>query len=362
MVSNNPEHTPRVAATPGQPVIDPAGWTKEEISSSDAWIYQLTTADISELDAVVAEFEDKNIVVNDIGRNSFDFPTLAAKLGAIKNDILWGRGFAVVRGVPVERYSRLQSAIAFWCIGLHVGDPASQNAKGHLLGHVKDLGGTSLKNPLNRGYQTSERLPFHTDQCDVVSLLCLHTAPTGGDSLISSSITLHNEMLKRRPELVAALAEPLYIDRRNEIPEGKDPWYRMPVFSYFEGYLTTYWTVSYIRSAQRFEELPRHTPALTEALDMFEALAQELAFTMTMEQGDIQFLHNHVVVHSRTQFEDWPEPERMRHLYRLWLATPDGRPLPPIFAEQYAHLKPGDRPAGGVVVPGTTFTAPLEAE
>lgn len=362
MASNRLKPVPKVPAKPGEAVIDPAGWTKDEIAGSDAWLYELTTSDIAELDAVVSGLENRKIAINEIGRNDFDFPTLSARLAAIKNDVLWGRGFAVVRGVPVERYSRLQSAIAFWCIGLHVGVPVSQNAKGHVLGHVKDLGGTSLKNPLNRGYQTSERLPFHTDQCDVVSLLCLHTAPKGGHSLITSSISLHNEMIKRRPDLVAALAEPLYIDRRNEIPEGKDPWYRMPVFNYFDGFLTTYWTVSYIRSAQRFEELPRHTPALMEALDMFEALAQELAFTMTMKQGDIQLLHNHVVVHSRTQFEDWQEPERMRHLFRLWLATPDGRPLPTMFAEQYAHLKPGDRPAGGVVVPGTTFIAPLEAE
>lgn len=277
MASNKPEPIPKVAAAPGQAVTDPAGWTKEEISSSDSWIYRLTAGDIAELDAVVSGFENKNTAVDAIGRDDFDFPSLSPKLAAIKNDVLWGRGFAVIRGVPVERYSRLQSAIAFWCIGLHVGVPVSQNAKGHVLGHVKDLGGTSLKNPLNRGYQTSERLPFHTDQCDVVSLLCLHTAPKGGDSLISSSITLHNEMLKRRPDLVTALAEPLYIDRRNEIPEGKDPWYRMPVFNYFGGYLTTYWTVSYLRSAQRFEELPRHTPELIEALDLFEALAQELA-------------------------------------------------------------------------------------
>lgn len=362
MASNNPKHSPLAAATPVQPVTDPAGWTKEDLVRSDAWIYRLTETDIAELDDVVSGLEKQNTDIKDITRDSFALPALGSKLDAIKEDVLWGRGFAVIRGVPVARYTRRQSAIAFWCIGLHVGVPVSQNAKGHLLGHVTDLGGTSLKNPLNRGYQTSERLPFHTDQCDVVALLCLHTAPSGGDSKITSSITLHNEMLKRRPDLVPALAEPLYIDRRNEIPAGKDPWYRMPVFNYYGGYLTTYWTVSYIRSAQRFEELPRFSPALTEALDLFEDLAEELAFAMRMEQGDIQLLHNHVVVHSRTSFEDWPEAERRRHLYRLWLATPDGRPLPPIFAEQYAHLGPDDRPAGGIVTAGMVFSAPLEAE
>lgn len=332
------------------------------MATSDAWLYHLTETDISDLDRTVYFMEKDGISVSDIELDDFSFPKLGATLAEIKDAVLWGRGFAVIRGVPVERYTRLQAAIAFWCLGLHIGVPVSQNAKGHVLGHVKDLGGTSLKNPVNRGYQTSERLPFHTDQCDVVGLLCLDTAPVGGDSLITSPITIHNEMLKRRPELVAALAEPLYIDRRNEIPEGKDPWYRMPVFNYYRGYLSTYWTVSYIRSAQRFEELPRFTPELVEALDMFEELAQELSFSMRMERGDIQLLHNHVVVHSRTAFKDTPDPTHRRHLFRLWLATPDGRPLPPIFAEQYAHLKPGERPAGGIIVPGTKFTAPLDAE
>lgn len=356
------ERRPKVAAIPGRPVVDPANWTAAELAAKDDWIWRLSAAEIAELESVAIALDRSGVDVKDIRRGSFRFPTLGARLQALKEDLLWGRGFAVIRGIPVTRFSRRQAAIAFWCIGLHAGDPVSQNAKGHLLGHVKDLGGTSLRNPQNRGYQTHERLPFHTDQCDVVALLCLNTAPTGGESLITSAIAIHNAMLARRPDLVAALAEPLYIDRRNEIPAGKDPWYRMPVFSYYGGYLTTYWTVSYIRSAQRFAELPRHSPALTEALDMFEKLAAELAFSMRMEQGDVQLLHNHVLVHSRTEYVDDPDPAHMRHLYRLWLATPDGRPLPPIFAEQYTHLKPGERPAGGIVVPGTVFRAPLEAE
>jgi hypothetical protein len=262
----------------------------------------------------------------------------------------------------VARYSRLEAAIAFWGIGRYVGDPVSQNAKGHLLGHVKDLGGTSFANPNNRGYETADGLPYHSDSCDIVGLLCLHPSKSGGESTIVSSVTIHNEMLRRDPELVAALAEPVYRDRRGEIPAGAKPWYQLPVFSYHRGYLTTSWQGGYIRSARRFEELPRPPAKLDEALDLFAELCRELSFAMDFQPGDIQFLHNHVVVHSRTAYEDYAEPEKKRHLLRLWLATPDGRPLPGGFANRYHNLEPGQRPAGGIIVPGTRPHAPLEAE
>ena len=166
----------------------------------------------------------------------------------------------------------------------------------------------------------------------------------------------------RRPELATALAEPIYRDRRNEIPEGKEPWFQLPVFNFFDKHLTVSWQGSYIRSAQRFAELPRHSQDLIDGIEMFSALARDLAYPMDFRPGDIQFLHNHVTVHSRTDFEDFPEPERKRQLLRLWLATPAGRPLPPAYTDRYGHLKPGERPAGGIMVEETVLKAPLEAE
>lgn len=352
----------REPARPGQPVIDPAGWSADDLVRSDAWRHELTEAELADLDSAVARVLERGLGIMEVGRDDFDLPALGPRLARIKADVIDGPGLALIRGVPVARYSRLEAAIAFWGIGLHLGEPVSQNAKGHLLGHVKDLGGTSFANPANRGYQTHDRLPYHCDSCDVVGLLCLHPAKTGGESTVTSSIAIHNEMLAERPDLVAALAEPIYRDRRGEIPEGAEPWYRLPVFNYHEGYLTVSWQGGYIRSAERFAELPRPTPALIEALDLFARLAAERAFAMEFRAGDIQFLHNHVAVHSRTAFEDFPEPERRRHLLRLWLSTPDGRPLPQGYSARYHTLSEGERPAGGIMVPGTELKAPLEAE
>ena len=352
----------REPAKPLEPVIDPAGWTKEEIAASTDWMHELSPAEVADLDAAVGAVRARGLELMEVARADFPLPTLGPVLDSIARDVIDGRGFALIRGVPVERYSRLEAAIAFWGVGLYLGVPVSQNAKGHLLGHVKDLGGTSFANPSNRGYETHDKLPYHSDSCDVVGLLCLHPSKTGGESTIVSSVTIHNEMLRRRPDLVAALAQPIYRDRRGEIPEGADPWYQLPVFNYCQGYLTTSWQGGYIRSARRFEELPAPPAALDEALDMFARLCRELCVSMDFHPGDIQLLHNHVVVHSRTEYEDFEDPARKRHLLRLWLSTPDGRPLPAGFMGKYHNLEAGRRPAGGIIVPGTTLHAPLEAE
>ncbi len=352
----------RAPAVPMQPVIDPAGWTKEDLARDTSWTTELTTAEIADLDNAVASVEKRGITLMDLERSDFALPVLGKKLDQIRSDVIDGRGLVLLRGIPVHRYSRLQSGIAYFGLGTWIGEPVSQNGKGHLLGHVKDLGNTSFANPANRGYQTHDKLPFHSDSCDVVGLLCLHPSQSGGESTVVSTIDIYNVMLQRRPDLVAELIKPIWRDRRGEIPEGAKPYYQIPVFSFEQGYFTCNWQGGYIRSAQRFEELPRHTGLLLEALDMFAALARERCFAMDFRQGDIQLLHNHVTIHSRTEYVDFAEPEKKRHLLRLWLATPGGRPLSSAFMNRYGNNMLGKRPAGGVIVPGMSLKAPLEAE
>lgn len=352
----------RIPARAMQPVVDPAGWSKEQLGADQSWLHVLTEDEVADLDRAIAAVQARGLELRDIKQSDFELPILSRALQNIRAEVIDGRGVSLIRGMPVHRYSRLESAIAYWGIGTYIGEPVSQNGKGHLLGHVKDLGDTSFANPANRGYQTHDTLPFHSDSCDVVGLLCLHPSKSGGLSTVVSTLHIYNEMLKTRPELVAALCEPVYRDRRGEVPEGRKPYYQLPVFNFVEGFLTVSWQGGYIRSAQRFPELPRHTPALTEAIELFSKMAHDLAYHMDFQQGDIQFLHNHVTVHSRTEYEDFPEPERRRHLLRLWLATPNGRPLPKAMWERYAENARMSRPAGGVIIPGTILKTPLEAE
>ncbi|MEK9644345.1 MAG: TauD/TfdA family dioxygenase [Alphaproteobacteria bacterium] len=349
------------AAVKPIPVDDPAGWRADDLAASDDWIYRLSDGDVAELDAAIWTVERSGAEIADVTETDFALPTLDARLRDIGRDIVHGRGVALIKGLPVARYTRRQAALACWGIGLRVGVPVSQNGKGHLLGHVKNLSGDDFETTTHRGYHTSSDLPWHADSCDVVGLLCLQTSRSGGESYFVSSVAIHNELIVRRPDLAEALAEPWYRDRRGEIPQGKAPWWSLPVFNYVGGKLVTSWQGKYIRSAQRFEELPRFTERQQEALDMMTRLAEELAFSMHFEPGDMQLLHNHVVLHRRSTYEDWPEPERKRHLLRLWLATPGGRTLPDGLVERYGQVGPSGRPAG-IYVPGTQPTTPLDAE
>ncbi|HEU4391894.1 MAG TPA: TauD/TfdA family dioxygenase, partial [Blastocatellia bacterium] len=288
-------------------------------------------------------------------------PTLSKRLNRLLDEVLNGRGFVLLRALPVTDWTRLQSAIAFFGIGTHLGSPRSQNGQGHLLGHVKDLG-MSSEDPATRIYQTRERQTYHTDSSDVVCLMCLRPAKSGGLSSLVSSVTIFNEMRRRRPDLLKVLFEPIETDRRGETPEGQKPYFKIPVFSWHQGLLSAIYQRQYIESARRFADVPPLTPVQIEALDLFDSLANDPSLHLFMEfqPGDIQIVHNHTILHDRTAFEDWPDADRKRHLLRLWLAPANARPLPSVFAERFGSVVPGDR--GGVAVTGMTPTAPLDAE
>jgi hypothetical protein len=172
-------------------------------------------------------------------------------------------------------------------------------------------------------------------------------------------MAVHNVMAARRPDLLERLYRPLPIDRRGEVPEGKAPFYEAPVFNEHAGTVSVLYSRLHIGSSQRFPEARRLAPEDIEALDMLGELAgdPDLRLDMDFMPGDIQFLHNHTILHARTAYQDWSDPGRKRHLLRLWLSPPGARPLPPVFAECYGDITPGDR--GGIICQGTRLHAPL---
>jgi hypothetical protein len=350
----------RMSVTLPQPVAGPSAWLAADMRGREAeWSYRLSPSEIAELEAALKSVQQRGIDIADIRREDFLLPTLGAVLERLRGDVLEGRGFVLLRGVPVEDRPIAESATIYWGIGTYFGSARSQNAKGHLLGHVYDLGGKAADNPNLRGYATSERQNFHIDRSDVVALLCLRRAKSGGLSAIASSMAVHNVMLQRRPDLLERLYQPFPVDRRGEVPEGKGPFYEAPIFNPYAGTVSVLYSRLHIGSSQRFPEARRLAPEDIEALDMIGQLAadDELRLDMTFLPGDIQFLHNHTILHSRTGYEDWPEVERKRHLLRLWLSPPNGRLLPPVFAECYGNITPGDR--GGIICKDTRLHAPL---
>jgi hypothetical protein len=349
------------AASTHRPLIEgPSAWIGAEMRNREAeWTYHLSPAEIAELEAALKHALSRDLDIACIRREHFPLPTLGPALDRLRDEVLNGRGFVLLRGVPVEGRPIAESAMMYWGVGTYFGTARSQNAKGHLLGHIYDLGGSSATDPNVRSYATSERQSFHIDRCDVVALLCLRRAKSGGLSAIVSSMALHNVMAQRRPDLLERLYQPFPVDRRGEVPEGKAPFYEAPVFNPHAGAVSVLYSRLHIGSAQRFPEARRLSPQDIEALDMLAELAgdPDLRLDMTFMPGDIQFLHNHTILHARTGYEDWPEPDRKRHLLRLWLAPPGARPLPPVFAECYGGLTAGDR--GGIICKDTRLHAPL---
>jgi hypothetical protein len=342
------------------PVRGPGVWAGRELAARQDWIRHFSAEELAEIDAAVQRARD--VAAAQLSPASFPLPRLGGVLQGILAELLEGRGFVLLRGLPVERMSREEQAIAYLGLGSWLGSFRSQNAKGHLLGHVKDLG-LDISDPRVRYYQTNRRLEYHTDSVDIVGLLCLQTAKAGGESYLASSMTVFNEVLARRPDLVPALFEPFPTDRRGEVPEGMQPWFDIPIFHWHAGRLSCIYVRQYIESAQRlFPGARRLTRAQREAMDLIDELCNDprIHLAMDFRPGDIQLLHNHQILHSRGDFENWPEPERHRHLLRLWVAPLEARPLPEVFAPRYGSVQPGAR--GGIVVKGTTFKVPLEAE
>jgi hypothetical protein len=351
---------PAVKAVPER-IDTPAAWRSGELRP-DEWTHVLSPADTCDIEAAARALVAERADLAALSADDFPIPRLAPQLRAILDeDVLGGRGFAVVRGLDPGRLTRAENAAAFIGIGAHLGAARPQNAKGHLLGHVKDLGRSS-DDPTARLYQTHERQTYHTDSADVVALMCLHPAKRGGRSSLVSAVSLYNAMRAEAPELALALFEPIDTDRRGEVDEGELPYFTIPVFNWFEGCFAGIYQRQYIESARRFDGVAPLTTLQHAALDRLDTLANDPAFHIELDfrPGDIQLVNNHVLFHDRTAFEDWPEPHRRRHLLRLWLAPPAAQPLPPVFAERFGSVVPGER--GGVRTPRACWNVPLEVE
>lgn len=339
----------------------PSAWYGPDLTRRPHWIEYLSSTEVAEVERAVKRLDSESYDIVTIRREDFPLPTLELRLRRLLDEVLNGRGFVLLRALPVGAWTKRESSIAFFGIGTHIGSARSQNAQGHILGHVKDLGSSS-RDPAVRIYQTRERQTYHTDSSDVVCLLCLRPAKSGGLSSLVSSVTIFNEMRRRRPDLLRVLFAPIETDRRGEALEGQKPYFKIPVFSWHKGFLTAIYQRQYIESARRFADVPPLTAIQIEALDLFDSLANDPSLHLFMEfqPGDIQIVHNHTILHDRTAFDDWPDAERKRHLLRLWLAPTNARPLPSVYAERFGSVVPGDR--GGVAVRGMTRTAPFDAE
>ena len=333
-----------------QPISGRVAWRGDDLAASSDWIRIITTAEVDELDRALRAVQQHGLAWRDMRREDFPIPRFSAALAEVREELENGRGLVLLRRIPVERYSEDELRIIYWGIGLHTGTPRYQNPKGELIGDVRDenrLYG-AVREAVTPGEVRSSRnkarsagpLRFHTDRVDVVTLLCVRPAATGGLSKIASGVSVHNAILARRPDLHALLCQPYYHTRQGEAG-GEAKYYAMPLFAVRDGRFTSQYSRTFVEAAQRIPEVPRMSAAQDEALDLWAAVCEELCYSMDMRPGDIQLLNNHVVYHARTTYEDDPTPGRDRFLMRLWLSMPNSRALPEGYETLWGSIEAG---------------------
>ena len=308
------------SSIPRAPLRCPAAWRGDELEQRSDWRVPLSPAEIDELDRAIATVERGAKPLAAIERADFPLPTLGAKIQAWSETLRDGLGVVVLEGLPVDRWTEAQASIFFWSLGLHLGRPGAQNGRGDLLGRVRDEG-RAYDDPKVRGYETRAPLRFHVDFADVVGLLCLHEAASGGASRFVSSVSVYNEILRRRPDLIERLFAPALFDARGDA--GVDYFSVIPC-RHDAGVLRTTYHGDYMRTVAKLDHAPPLDPAIRELLDLYEAIASTpgMYIDMHFRAGDVQLLSNHTVLHGRTGWVDHPEPERRRHLLRRRGSSP----------------------------------------
>jgi hypothetical protein len=327
------------------PITDPKAWRGDRLTNDPSWIATFIDADIAEMERALAAAKSTGRAMAEIGREQFPLPTLAPKLARILDEIRNGRGFVVVRGLPVRRYSDDDVELILWGLGRYLGTPLYQNPQGDLLGHVYDHGRT-YGNIDVRGYETNAYLPYHTDAGDVVGLLCLRRGLEGGLSSIVSSVAVHNEILAQRPEFLGLLYNGFYYIRREAALTERGVSERpIPVFGYADGMVSCRYIRNQINAAAVKREIPL-TTFERAALDYLDEQTRraDLRLDMDLHPGDIQLINNYTILHSRTGFVDGLEPHQKRHMLRLWLKFPTAWPLSAEFPTHMGYKPAQDTP------------------
>ena len=314
-------------ATGFSPVEHPGAWRAADFEDRTSITFELDTRHLHALDRALGVARATGRAIEAIERHDFPLDAIADDLERIRDEVENGRGIVLIRGLPVDRYSREDTCRMFWGLGTHFGQAVSQSLMGDRLGHVTDLSGD---NPGERGYRSRRELNMHTDSDDILMMMCLQGAKSGGQSRFVSALTIYNEMLAAHPELVEPLVRGFRYHWRGEQEEGEAPitTFRVPVFSRRDGSLSCVYLRAFIDMAA--EDLGEPLGAVEKAaLDMFDRLSEraDLQLALDLAPGDAYLANNYTVLHSRTAFEDHDAAERRRYLLRLWLKAYDGRPV-----------------------------------
>jgi hypothetical protein len=308
------------------PVDHLSAWRASD-RDRDSFVFQLQSHHLAALDQAVQNAKHNNKDAETLTLDDFSLGEIKSDIAAWREDVMNGSGMIILSGFPLERYSKEELGMMHFGIGTHFGTAMSQSVMGDTLGHVVNVGG---KDPKERAYRNSTELDMHTDACDVVAMMCLQKAQSGGYSGYVSAISIYNEILERRPDLLPVLFEGFHYHRFGEEAPGQSPVTeeRIPVFSFRDGLLSVNYLRSYIEMAAEFLNTPL-TPQQLEALDLVDEISIDAKFALKFitRPGDAVFFNNLTILHNRTAFEDSPVESEKRHFLRLWLVASEQRPV-----------------------------------
>jgi hypothetical protein len=340
------------------PIETPAAWRGNQLAESDAWRRSLTNTEIAALQRATEKAE--SAPCPGFGPASFQVPELAPLFTWMAHQLEHGPGAVRLSGLPVDRFSHDSLRRLFWGFCVNLGTPIYQTSAGEVLGEVKDETGTgaALNYDSGQGALISARtvarstgaLRFHTDKCDLLGLLCASNAIEGGISKVVSSVTIHNEMARRRPDLLREFYQPFWRMRpTDEEGDRPDRVFPMPVFARAaDGSFTSQYSRTYINQAQEIAEVPRLTEAQNAAMDLLHEIGEEVCLFAPFEVGDLQFMTQHVTYHGRTPFRNDPTIGASRVLLRIWMSTPFSRLLPDGHVIQWGATSPGALRGGAI--------------
>ena len=320
------------SATPlyGAPIDHPGAWKVADFKSPADYTIELSAAQLNDIERAIRRIKASGLGLDDLTRAHFELPSLQPVIADIRHQIADGRGFVLLRRLPVEDYAKDELGMIVWGLGTHLGNGLSQSVLGDRLGHVKDF---SREDPLARAYRNKQELSPHTDSADLVGLACLRNAVSGGVSRLTSALSVHNALRDEYPAVLEQLYRGYVRHRRGEEQPGDLPYtpYRVPVYSNVESKVSTRYVRTYIEAGEAAIGRPMG-PAELGVLDCFEEVTKRPEFMLefTLQPGEMYFLNNYTILHARTAFDDGDvEDDQRRHLLRLWLEAPGMRPVHP---------------------------------
>lgn len=319
-----------------------SAWTLPEVEQDPSWRFELAPSAAKQMAAAVQAVFDPARDLLDHEPAEFD---LGSGLDVVRQAITsaqTGRGLALISGLPRDGLSAAEFRLLTWAIGLHLGVPRPQGARSHYVSEVR-AAGQEYRSASGRGYNTNAALDFHMDDADLVLLSCYNGARSGGQSLVSSSTSAWNQLLAERPDLAEVATQNFHFSRNTEEAPDEAPFYQQPLFDRAEGLQFARWNRNRVRTAQAIEDVPPLSTQQRECADLLDEILRrpDHLLQMWLKPGDLQIMNNHVMLHSRTAFEDHADEDLRRCLYRVWIAPPNSPRLPLTWKPFYRSIEPG---------------------